>query len=247
MFKNVNLREELTRARGPIHEVEADAVLNEAFSLLYKSYCDDERIEKALKEGGKPTSGVTISWSALSPERIFSIKEIRETSVKHRLRFLDSKHFKGEIPYEAKAEIKRLEKELGMELTEFKLMAPGERFVLTDCDKDPLLFLKLSENYYYLIHQWGNDMVWYRKWMFWPLRSLTTLGITIATVSMLLALLVPTELIVGDATHTAMFARLALFFWCLVSITSVVAYIGFAFFKNVSAFQWNSPHFKQEF
>lgn len=247
MFKNVNLRDELTRARGPIREEEADAVLNEAFAVLYQAYCDDERIEMTLKEGARISPKPAFSWSSLTPERIFNVKEIRETSVKYRLRFLDTKHFKGEIPYEAKAEIKRLEKALGAELTDFKLMAPGERFTLTDCDKDPLLFLKLSDNYYYLIHQWGNDMAWHRKWMFWPLRSLTTLGISVATVSMLLALLVPTELIVGDAVQTALFARLALFFWCLVSITSVVAYVGFAFFKNVSVFQWNSPHFKQEF
>jgi hypothetical protein len=245
MFKNVNIGEELLKNRGQRDAVQTEELLNEAFDLLYQNYCQDERIEKALTTG-EQTKGA-FSWSTLDGERIFNLKEIRKTCLQQRLRFLDSKQFKDEIPYEAKMEIKRLERELGVELGDFKIMAPSERFVLEDCDKDPLLFLKLSDNYYYLIHQWGNDLAWHRRVLSWPLQSFTTLGITIAAVSLLLSMLVPTQLIVGEAMQSAFFAHMALFFWCLICITSIVTYIGFAFFKNVTVYQWNSPFFKQEF
>ena len=81
----------------------------------------------------------------------------------------------------------------------------------------------------------------------WPLRSFATLGATVAVVSFLLAMMVPTELLVGPEVSATIFPRIALFFWCLVGITSIVTYIGFAFFKNVSINQWDSPFFKQEF
>ena len=136
---------------------------------------------------------------------------------------------------------------LGAELEHFKIMAPDSKFRLEDCDKDPVLFLKLSDNYYYLIHQWGGDLAWYRKAVMWPLRSFATLTASIAAISLLLAFMVPTELLLGETAAHSGFARLPLFFWFLVSITSMVTYVGFAFFKNVSVRQWNSPFFKQEF
>lgn len=244
MFKNINLETELRKNREQISEEVSESILNDAFSRLYDDYCQERRIQESIQEGVTEQKG--FGWGELDADRIYTIDQIRKTAIQHRLRFLDSKQFKDDIPYDAIFEIKRLEKVLGVELNNFKIMAPGERFVLEDCDKDPLLFLELSNNYYYLIHKWGNDLAWYRRWATMPLQSFTSLGLSIAGVSLLLALLIPTD-IVGTANGHEVFARLAFFFWCLVCITSVVTYIGFAFFKNVSANQWNSPFFKQEF
>ncbi len=245
MFRNVNLKDELLRHRGLETETEATQVVHEAFAVLYEGYCEDERVKKALGQNDSVQN--EFSWAKLDAERIFSIDEIRKTAIQHRLRFLDTSKFKGKIPYEAMMEIKRLEKVTGTELKNYKIIAPGELFELEDCDKDPVLFLQLSDRYYYFIHQWGNDLSWYRKALMWPLRSFATLGATIAVVSFLLAMMVPTELLVGPEVSATVFPRIALFFWCLVGITSIVTYIGFAFFKNVSVNQWDSPFFKQEF
>lgn len=38
------------------------------------------------------------------------------------------------------------------------IMAPEESFNLEEKPKDPLLFYKINDEYYYLIHKWGNDL-----------------------------------------------------------------------------------------
>lgn len=245
MFKNTNLREELEKHKIQLTPSEANAVLDQAFSVLYQAYCEDQRVQNNLESKGKEQDH--FSWKDLALERIYSIKEIEKTCIEYRLRFLDSKQFKGAIPPEAIARIKTLEKHLGVELKKFKIMAPSDRFVLEDCDKDPLLFLELGDGYHYLIHQWGNDMAWYRKLIMWPLRSFTTLGITIAAISLAISMLVPTEFIVGSSARASMFAHFAFFIWTLACITAGVTYVGFAFFKNLSAYEWKSPFFKQDF
>ena len=244
-MNTVNIKEEMIKNRARRLAESPDALVDQALNLINDAYFRERQIAKRVK--GDLRSPQEFSWAKLDTHRLYSMDDIRSTCIQYRLRFLDSAKFKGEIPYEAILEIRRLEKEIGAELSEFAIMAPDARFKLEDCDKDPVLFLKLSNNYYYYIHQWGNDMAWHRKLMVWPLRSFTTLGISIATVSLLLSFLVPTELLLGESVAQSGFARIALFFWFLVSITSVVTYIGFAFFKNVTANQWNSPFYKQEF
>lgn len=222
-----------------------DQVIEEAFHVINEEFCHEREIAQRLAMS--PSEQRPFSWASLNPDSIFSVDDIRKTCIQYRLRFLDSKKFKGEIPYEAILKLKALEKEHGVAMSEFKIMAPDSRFQLEDCDKDPLLFVKLSDRYYYLVHQWGGDLAWYRRLIMWPLQSFTTLALTVAAVSLLLSILVPTELLLGDVAAQSGFARLALFFWFLVSITSMVTYIGFAFFKNVTSKQWDSPFFKQEF
>ncbi len=239
-----NVQQQLIKNKS--RRITADElIIEEAFHVINEEFCHEREIEQRLS--GLPRPQAPFSWANLEPSSIFSSEDIRKTCIQYRLRFLDSKKFKGEIPYEAILKLKALEKEHGVALSEFKIMAPDSRFQLEDCDKDPLLFVKLSDRYYYLVHQWGGDLAWYRKIIMWPLQSFTTLALTVAAISLVLSLLVPTELLLGGVAAQSGFARLALFFWFLVSITSMVTYIGFAFFKNVTSKQWNSPFFKQEF
>jgi hypothetical protein len=51
------------------------------------------------------------------------------------------------------------------------IMAPKESFRLQAKPEDPLLFYKINEEYFYLIHKWGNDLSWTRriKVIFWNL------------------------------------------------------------------------------
>ena len=244
-MNTVNVKDELIKNRSRRLAEAPDSIVDQALNVINEAYFREHQIVHRVK--GEQRIAQEFSWANLDTDRLYSIEDIRTTCLQYRLRFLDSAKFKGEIPYEAILEIRRLEKEVGAELSDFAIMAPDARFKLEDCDKDPVLFLKLSNNYYYYIHQWGNDMAWYRKLLVWQLRSFTTLGISIASLSLLLAFIVPTELLLGDSAAQSGFARLALFFWFLVSITSVVTYVGFAFFKNVTANQWNSPFYKQEF
>lgn len=244
-MKNVNLKNQLAQIRNRRESSTATDVLDQVYEVLHQAYCDERDLMKRISSKGESHS--EFSWASLDANQLYTIDDIERLCIQYRLRFLDSSKFKGEIPYEAITKTKELEQNVGVEFSHFKIIAPDDRFRLEDCDKDPLLFVRLSDRYYYLIHQWGGDLAWHRKLMVWPLRSFTTLGITIASLSFILALMVPTQVIVGSEVSATGYARLALFFWFLVSITSVVTYVGFAFFKNVTANQWNSPFFKQEF
>ena len=93
----------------------------------------------------------------LSKSRIYHIDHIKKVSIDYRLRFLDIKYFKNKLPIEALKQIKKLEKEHKTKLSEFKIMAPSVLFRLEKKD-DPLLFVPLGNEYYYLIHKWGNDL-----------------------------------------------------------------------------------------
>ena len=53
--------------------------------------------------------------------------------------------------------IKSLEKTHNTNIGDFKIMAPSALFRLEKTD-DPLLFVPLGNNYYYLVHKWGNDL-----------------------------------------------------------------------------------------
>ncbi|WP_395062778.1 hypothetical protein [Flavobacterium sp.] len=48
-------------------------------------------------------------------------------------------------------------------------MAPSKAFNLKKYD-DPLLFAPIGNDYYYLIHKWGNDLAWYKNFKFYQLK-----------------------------------------------------------------------------
>lgn len=43
------------------------------------------------------------------------------------------------------------------------IMAPKKSFELQEKPKDPLFFYKINDEYYYLIHKWGNDLSIFRR------------------------------------------------------------------------------------
>ena len=126
----------------------------------------------------------------LESNKIFHIDDIKKICIAYRLRFLDSKLFKGDIPQEAIHRIKQLEKDHHRQLSGFKLMAPSKLFRLENYD-DPLLFAPMGNSYYYLIHKWGNDLSVWRKWLMYPFRNLDTVIVSTVLAAFLLALSFP--------------------------------------------------------
>ncbi|MFM1931995.1 MAG: hypothetical protein RL226_1298 [Bacteroidota bacterium] len=243
-MKNVNLKNELSILRKNKTELEQQAILEEVFHLLHDEYCSEKRI--ALNLASKGETG-DFDVSRLRPEMVYHVDEIKQLCIQYRLRFLQSTYFKGKFPASAIAEIKGLEKKIGTEIKEFFVVAPSDMFALEDCDQDPLLFMPISQNYYYLIATWGADLAWYRKALVFPFRNFTTLGLSVASISVILAFLLPADWLMRNVNQGEFFARLAFFGWSFICISAILTYVGFAFFKNVSAHQWNSHLFKQEF
>ena len=103
-------------------------------------------------------------FDLLETDKIFHIDQIKKLAINFRLRFLDSHLFKNQIPDEAITKIRVLEKNHKTTLQGFKIIAPSKTFQLENYD-DPLLFAPIGNNYYYLIHKWGNDLSRYSRRM----------------------------------------------------------------------------------
>ena len=103
-------------------------------------------------------------------------------------------------------------------------MAPSALFRLEKTD-DPLLFVPLGNNYYYLVHKWGNDLHPFRKLIMWPFKNIWNLLFTILLFSFL----------VTEITPITLFTK---------AIASVVLYFGFALGKNFNPAIWNNKYNK---
>jgi len=110
-------------------------------------------------------------FDLIESHRIYHLDQIREVCIDYRLRFLDIKYFKNDLPESAYQAINKIETDHGTVLTEFKIMAPSALFKLERKD-DPLLFVSMGNNYYYLVHKWGNDLHPLRKLLMWPFKYL---------------------------------------------------------------------------
>lgn len=95
----------------------------------------------------------------LKSDRIFHKDEIKEICLNYDLRFLKTKHYKGALDAQIPIKIRQLESDLGEKaINSFFIVAPKSSFKLEEKPKDPLLFYQLNNEYYFLVHKWGNDL-----------------------------------------------------------------------------------------
>ena len=174
----------------------------------------------------------------LNDDRIFHT--IRTICIDYRLRFLDIKYFKGEIPLDAIDKIKQMENDHSKKLNNFKIMAPSIMFRLKKTD-DPLLFVPLGDNYFYLIHKWGNDLAPFRKIRMWPFRSLRNLLLTLLFVSYVITLITPISVFTSNPDSSGFWI---LFLFMFKAVVSIVLFLGVALGKNFNPKIWNSRYNK---
>ena len=176
----------------------------------------------------------------LSKSRIYHIDHIKKVSIDYRLRFLDIKYFKNKLPIEALKQIKKLEKEHKTKLSEFKIMAPSVLFRLEKKD-DPLLFVPLGNEYYYLIHKWGNDLHPFRKALMWPFKNIWNLLLAVLALSWVFTELTPLSLFTKNQNDSSYWMLL---FFMFKAIASIVLYFGFALGKNFNPAIWDNRYNK---
>ena len=176
----------------------------------------------------------------LNNENIFHINTIKSTCIDYRLRFLDIKYFKGEIPLEAIEKIKQMEIDHNKKLNSFKIMAPTIMFRLKKTD-DPLLFIPIGSNYFYLIHKWGNDLAPLRKIRMWPFRSITNLLLTLLFLSYFVTLITPISIFTKNPNSSGFWI---LFLFMFKALVSIVLFLGVALGKNFNPKIWNSKYNK---
>jgi hypothetical protein len=120
-------------------------------------------LNRAIKEGGltKNRIGQKIQETTkYSKERVFHISQIKAICEKYYLRFLRAEYYKGIIDNELPDRITNFEAAYNIKCTSRNTMivAPIESFELQKKPKDPLLFYQINDEYFYLIHKWGNDL-----------------------------------------------------------------------------------------
>ncbi|NAS13426.1 hypothetical protein [Poritiphilus flavus] len=235
-LKTTNIPEKLSALRD--REVNEEVLLREVKEILRKEEAKDSEILETLSKG-KGTLTNSFDFDQLETGRIFHKEQIKKICIEYRLRFLDSRYFKGEIPVEALSRIKRLETQHDTSLKGFKIVAPSKLFKLED-KNDPLLFAPIGNDYFYLIHHWGNDLHPLRRLFVWPFKNIINLSLLVLLMSYLFTLMVP-EGLFSKNNSTGEFW--IIFFFMFKSVAAIVIFYGFALGKNFNHAIWNSKYF----
>lgn len=236
MLPRTNIEEKLHRFRG--QHAREDQIIQEVYQLLRKDAEKEDRIVANVTGNSKEIYN-DFTFDLLETDRIYHIEQIKSICIEYRLRFLDSRYFKAQIPQEAISKIKNLEKEHDTELKGYKIIAPSKLFKLEDKD-DPLLFAPIGNGYYYLIHKWGNDLHPLRRILVWPFKNVLNLTALVVLISYLATLIVPNGLFSKSSSSAEFWI---IFFFMFKSIAAVVIFYGFALGKNFNPAIWNSKYF----
>ena len=176
----------------------------------------------------------------IDSNRLFHVDQIRKICIDYRLRFLDFNFFKGGVPDEAYTKLKEFELNHPDLDLNIKMMAPTKLFQLENYD-DPLMFVSLGNNYYYLIHKWGNDMSYFRKMFMWPFKNIYNILVYIAIISLLFTTFVPDGIFFYKNNPEIQF--FVVFLFMFKSLAAIFIYFGFAMGKNFNENIWNSTFY----
>lgn len=237
LLKKINIKSQLDRSRikNVGHEQQ---VLLHVYQILEDLDKERERIKDNLSVSKKQCYNV-FDFDLLDTSKIYHIADIKKVCIDYRLRFLDSRYFKGSYPESVFSEIRKLEEDHRTELQGFKIMAPSKLFKLEDKD-DPLLFVPIGNSYFYLVHSWGHDLHPLRKFLMWPFKNIGNLIALVLAISLCITSMIPDGLF-SKSNSTAEFW--IIYFFMFKSVASVVLFYGFAMGKNFNYAIWNSKFF----
>lgn len=235
MLENTNIKSRLDAVR---EKYSTDNALAEVEKILQNTNNTDQKIINKIENSDVEVPN-QFNFDLLDSDKIYHISQIEKICIDYRLRFLDSKLYKGDLPYEAISKIRNLEQQHEISLNGFKMMAPSKLFKLENAD-DPLLFAPMGNGYYYFIHKWGTDLHPLRKLMMWPFKNFETFIFTIFMLSLLLTYIVPKGFFMDQDSGTEFFL---LFIFMFKWVGGVALYYGFAKGKNFNTSIWRSKYF----
>ncbi len=233
-LRRTNIPDRLLNSRKK--RISEEDLLGQVYNIFQLESEKDEAVINRLTGdiGGGDKNNFKIDL--LDGKRIYHISDIEKICINYRLRFLNSALYKADFPYETVIRIKDLEKEHGISLKGFQLMAPASVFKLKNAD-DPLLFAPIAKGYFYLIHSWGRDLHPFRKLFMWPFRQLENFMIFLLVMSLLFTTLIPSGMFSPDHNTSEFFI---LFFFMFKWITGLSIFYGFKYGKNFSSAIWRS-------
>ena len=236
MFSRTNIEKQLLKYRSK--RIDEQAIMDEVQRIFSENEIQREEIIAALTEKSVETENA-FNFDLLDTNHIFHIEDIKNLCINYRLRFLDSRYFKADFPEAAISEIRSLENKHGLALKNFKIVAPAKLLKLENAD-DPLLFAPMGNNYFYLIHKWGNDLHPFRKLLMWPYKSFENLVFTVAVLSFLITALMPMQWFTPNANFQE---YLFLFLIIFKGVGGMVIFYGFSKGKNFNGAIWNSKYY----
>lgn len=238
MFEDADIGQELTRLRDKTRSSE-DRLLFEANKILRQDLFADKKILDNLKQYN--SSSEVVNEEDVDAASVFTVAEIKKLAILYRLKFLETRVYKPEMPYEAVLKIKYIEDVFRKDLKVFKVLSVPDAFINKACTGSAVLFARTNYDNFYLVHSWGRPLNWVRKIKFWPLRNFENLFISILIITLAITLSLPTHFISLDrkAEYWSGY-RAAAFFHLLIFNMGVTAYFTFAFSKNFSSSIWNS-------
>ncbi|NVK29049.1 MAG: hypothetical protein HWE14_13430 [Flavobacteriia bacterium] len=237
----VNLPEALQRIRRKAVDYREEDVLAAFRSMLEEDSIMEANLEHAL-QSPPSINQAEIDTSHLDESRVFHLAHIKKLATTYRLRFLDAHLFKGEIPAEAMSELKGIQRRQPEALNNFKIMAPASLFELSYQDKDPMLFMPLGNNLYYLVHQWGKDMNPLRKLLVYPFRNVGTLIKSMLVIAFLFQMAIPTNIMMDGLGDSEFAMRIWMTLHVFIALAGIVAMFGYPYVKNFNSVLWNSRY-----
>lgn len=238
LLERVNLHLRLKSLRNK--EISEEQLLEEVQKILKAEEETEQEILDRIHNGApSDIDGNDFDTDLLESDRIFHISQIKELCITYRLRFLNTRYFKGDLPHEALHAIKELEKKHQTALMGFQMVAPAKYFRLENAD-DPMLFAPIGNGYYYLVHKWGNDIHPLRKMTMWPLKHMENLFIFSFFASFLLTFGIR-EVFFSRFQETSQF--LILFLYTFKSVIALTFFYGISLGKNFSSGNWNSKFY----
>ncbi len=236
MFSKTNIEKQLLKYRSI--RIDEHFIMEEVQRIFSENEKQRAEIIATLTENSIDIDNDFI-FEKLNTEHIFHIEDIKKLCITYRLRFLDSHFFKGNFPEEAISEIRKLEYDHQVSLKNFKIIAPAKLLKLENAD-DPLLFAPMGNDYYYLIHKWGNDLHPFRKLLMWPYKNLENLVFTVAALSVLLSALAPMHWFSQNpGIGEYLFLTLLIF----KGVGGFVIFYGFSKGKDFNDAIWNSKYY----
>ena len=228
-MKKVNLFEELINERSK-------QITSEELRTAIKSiWSKDDQIKKSLNKKNDNKHN-DLKFDKMKTRNIFHKDTIKKICVRYRLRFLDSNLFKGEYPKNITKIIGKIERNHNTTLSNFMIMAPSKLFKIKSPDA-PILFVPIGNDYYYLIHKWGEEFNYLRKLMVLPFKNIDNLTIFSVLVSVFFALL--SKLFMPNLTLSEVFI---LFLFLVKGFIFIFFYMFFLTRRNFSESIWNSKY-----
>ena len=123
------------------------------------------RVAKAGRLLKQERDGKLKQTKQFNKERVFHISQIEAICNKYYLRFLPANKYNSTIDADLPNRISTFEVCYGVTCNQNNtfIAAPAESFNLQERDKDPLFFYQINNEYFYLIHKWGNDLSVFRR------------------------------------------------------------------------------------